>query len=297
MEKAVHLKYLIVNENDLQWGITCNTVGFQHVASNEPYPPNNHPIRYLFSKEKGRILDEYQLLYITRGKGVFSSDKNKEQPLKEGNMFLLFPNEWHSYFPDNQTGWDEYWIGFKGINIDARVDSGFFNKQKAVFNVGVNDEIALLYEKAIQIAQEQTAGFQQMLAGIVNMLLGIAFSYNKNRSFENSQTSQLISKAKIIMQEKYLVHIQPETISQYLNISYSGFRKVFKEYTGFTPSQYMQELRVRKAKELLTNTEFSIKEIAYMAGFENVEHFFVAFRKKTEMTPGAYRKYTQGVEN
>lgn len=295
MEKRniTHLKYLIVNEHDLLWGLTINTVGFQHIPPGSPYPLPNHPTRYFFSAEKGRILEEYQLLYITRGNGEFTSQSSKPQSLKEGSMFLLFPGEWHNYKPDPSSGWDEYWIGFKGINIDNRVDNGFFNKQKPLFNAGISEEIVQLYNQAIQIASEQKAGFQQMLAGIVNHLLGLAYSLDKNDLFGHSQLHNQIAKAKIIMLEHIATELKPEVIADKLNMSYSRFRKIFKEYTGFAPSQYMQELKIQKIKELLTNTNLTVKEIAFRAGYDNQEYFFTSFKKKTGITPGEYRKITQ----
>ncbi|NDV93977.1 AraC family transcriptional regulator [Dysgonomonas sp. 521] len=296
MNDSIHLKYLIVNETDLSWGLTINSVGYQSITSQESYPPQNHPTRYLFSTEKGRILDEYQLLYITRGKGDFvssSTNKNSMQPIKEGNMFLLFPGEWHNYMPDKRTGWDEYWIGFKGINIDNLVDFGFFNKQKVIFNIGMNSKIVELYKQAIQYAIEQKSGFQQILAGIVTHLLGLAYSIDKNSVFENSELANQINKAKVIILENFK-EIKPKEVADNLNMSYSNFRKIFKEYTGFAPLQYIQELKVQKSKELLTNTTISIKEIAFLMGFENQEYFFTSFKKKTGITPLEYRKFTQG---
>ena len=297
MKNSIHLKYLIINETDLLWGLVINSVGYQNIESNVSYPPSNHPTRYLFSIQKGRILQEYQLLYITKGKGTFASDtlgKDNIQPICEGNMFLLFPGEWHNYMPDKQTGWDEYWIGFTGVNIDNRVKNNFFNKEKPIFNVGLNNEIVELYQQAIRIAIEQKSGFQQMLAGIVNHLLGLAYSLDKNYLFEGSETINLINKAKIIILENYK-DIKPQAIAERLNMSYSNFRKIFREYTGFAPLQYIQELKIQKSKEFLTNTTISVKEIAYLIGFENQEYFFSAFKKKNKITPNEYRKYTRGV--
>lgn len=294
MEDAIHLKYLIVNEHDLLWGMTVDSVGFQHIAPLDPYPPKNHPTSYLFSTDKGRVLDKYQLLYICRGKGSFVSATTKRQPVEEGNMFLVFPGEWHNYMPDKRAGWDEYWIGFNGINIDNRVEQGFFSKQKPVFNVGMNNEIVALYNQAITIAIEQKAGFQQMLAGIVNHLLGLAYSLDKNLVLEDLQVINQMNKAKIIMSENLYTGIKTEVVAERINMSYSWFRRVFKEYTGFAPAQYLQELRIQKSKEILTNTTLSVKEIAVKLGYENPEYFFTAFRKKTGMTPVEYRNFTQG---
>lgn len=290
----IHLKYLIENEKDSLWGLTVSTVGFQHIKPQSDYPPKNHPSRYLFHTEKGRILNEYQLLYLTQGNGSFISDSHKKREIKAGNMFLLFPGEWHSYKPDEKTGWDEYWIGFKGINIDNRVSNGFFSKQKPIFNVGIHDEVVQLYRQAILIAQEQKSGFQQMLAGIVNHLLGFAYSFDKHFTFEDLKVANQINRAKVIMLEKFHQEITPEEVAQEVNMSYSWFRRVFKEYTGFGPAQYMQELKIQKGKELLTNTLLSIKEIAFSVGFDNADYFCTAFKKKTGMQPLNYRNFTRG---
>ncbi len=296
MEESLHLKYLIVNDNDRLWGLTINSVGFQSVRPGEAYPPGNHPTRYLFSPNKGRVLDEYQLLYIVKGRGEFaaqSTGRDKPLPISEGNMFLLFPGEWHNYRPDPRAGWDEYWIGFTGEVIDNRVANGFFSRQRPVLKAGINDELVSLYRRAIDIAIEQRSAYQQVLAGIVNLMLGISYSSDRNRLLGGSEVEGRINRAKIIIAEEYR-DIKPETIAARLNMSYSSFRKIFREYTGFAPMQYIHEHRIGKAKELLTNTEMPIKEIAYRLGFENHEYFFTSFRKSTGHTPLGYRRLTQG---
>ena len=296
MENSIHLKYLVISPTDLKWGMTINSVGFQNIAAHTPYPPNNHPSRYLFSTDNGRVLNEYQLLYITRGGGKFASrttGSGRYQPVSEGNMFLLFPGEWHNYMPNRETGWDEYWIGFQGSHIDYWTANGFFSREKPIYNVGIHNEIVQLYQQAIRVAIEQKSGFQQVLSGIVNYLLGLACSYDKNYVFETSEIIDQIGRAKILIAAQFKT-IRPKQIADKLNMSYSNFRKIFKEYTGFAPAQYIQEMKLTKAKELLTNSSMPIKEIAYLMGFENHEYFFTAFKKKNGVTPADYRHLTQG---
>ncbi|NDW18976.1 AraC family transcriptional regulator [Dysgonomonas sp. 216] len=294
MKESIHIKYLIANEQDALWGLTVNTVGYQHISSGSSYPPQNHPTRYLFSTEKGRILEEYQLLYITQGKGSFVSESQKSITVKEGNMFLLFPGEWHNYKPDNQTGWAEYWIGFNGINIDNRILNGFFSRQKPVFNVGISEEIVQLYKQAIDTAQAQESGFQQMLAGIVNHLLGYAYVQDKRSVFNEMKVINQINKAKVIMLENFKNNISPEEVANRVNMSYSWFRRIFKQYTGFSPAQYIQELKIQKSKELLTNTMLTSQEIAFEIGFDNSDYFCTTFKRRTGTTPIKYREFTQG---
>lgn len=290
----IHIKYLISNERDLQWGLTVNSVGYQHIEPGDTYPPQNHPTRYLFRTEMGRILDEYQLLYITQGRGRLITSQSNKTAITEGNMFLLFPGEWHSYKPDINTGWDEYWIGFKGENMKQKLEYSFFSKEKPVLNVGLRNEFVNMYLQAIDIAKEQKVGFQQQLAGIVDYLLAFAYAYNKSSSFEELKIAKLISKAKLIVTENLGISISPEEIASRLNISYSWFRRIFKQYTGFSPLQYIVEIKIQKGKELLTNTDMPNTEIAFKLGIDNPNYFCTIFKKKTKMTPMQYRIITQG---
>ncbi len=294
MGNSTHLKYLITHEQDTAWGLIITTTGHQNIEANTPYPSTNHPVRYLFSPEKGRILQEYQLIYISRGQGHFISKHQKETEINEGYMFLLFPGEWHNYWPNRETGWKESWIGFTGTNMDQRVEAGFFSKKKPVFNVGIHDEIINLFKLAVETAKEQKSGYQQMLAGIVNLLLGFTYTEDRETAFEDMQVTNQINKAKIIMQENIGSHLSAEDIAQKTGMGYSWFRRIFKQYTGFSPLQYMQELKIKKAKELLTNTILPCKEIAYELGFETQAYFNIVFKKTTNMTPKKYREITQG---
>ena len=75
-----------------------------------------------------------------------------------------------------------------------------------------------------------------------------------------SDVDQKIEQAKIIMNENVAGNVNP---AMRLNISYSWFRRVFKEYTGYAPAKYFQELKLRKAKQLLVGTSQSVKEILF----------------------------------
>ena len=292
MSEALHLKYLAVAPADLLWGMAVNSVGFQDVRPGQPYPPGDHPSRYLFSEERGRVLDEYQLLYITKGQGLFrSASLPHPVPVKQGTLFLLFPGEWHSYRPDRETGWKEYWIGFKGSQVDAWVRDGFFSKTKPVWHTGLHSDIVELYQDAIETATSQASGFQQRLGGLVAHLMSLARFYGRNEAF--SEVADQINRAKILISQQFRT-ITPENLATQLCMGYSNFRRIFKEYTGFSPARYIQEVKMNRVKEALTNTSQPVKKIAYDMGYENEDYFFTAFRRISGITPTEYREVTQG---
>ena len=63
------IKYLIAQEIDYKWGLVTTTVGLQEGVHGMSYPYGDHPTKYHFTQEKGRILDEFQLVYIIKGEG------------------------------------------------------------------------------------------------------------------------------------------------------------------------------------------------------------------------------------
>lgn len=296
MEKNIHQKYLLSNQDDQKWKLIVNSVGFQSVGPGEEYPPSHHPSRYLFSTAVGRVLDEYQLIYITKGKGVFYSEslgRKNGVSVSEGSVFVLFPGEWHSYHPDKDIGWDEYWIGFSGELTKQLMSEDFFSKSNPILRTGLHSDMIEQYRNAIDAALDQKSGYHQLLYGILSHLLGAAYFYHKNVSFSNSRVMDIIVSAREIIDHKYGT-VTPASVAEQLNMGYSNFRKVFKSYTGFAPAQYITGVRLSKAKEMLTNTLMPIKEIASKVGFEYFEYFFMVFKKKEGRTPTEYRNMTQG---
>lgn len=285
------IKYIPQNQRDELWGLTVCSVGYQKVMPGEEYPPRKHNPEYMFNPSNGRILPEYQLLYITDGQGVLKTRHGGEFELCPGDMFLIFPGEWHTYSPDSATGWKEYWIGFRGVNVDNRVKSGFFSVENPLYHIGYDEIMIELYREAINTATRQEPYFQQLLAGIVNHLLGLMFMTGSNRLLQHDNgTAQLIDKAKAFLQESVETEISMPEVAEHLNISYTKFRRLFKEYTGQSPAQYFINLRVHRAKEMLRGSSIPIKEISYMLHFETPEYFATMFKKRTGQSPTDFRK-------
>lgn len=283
-------KYLVCSQRDVDWGITVNTVGSALIEPGyAAYPPKKgHPDAFYFTPSRGRVLDSYQLLYITRGRGQFFTSPDKSMPVKEGDMIALQPQRWHSYFPDKRTGWQEYWIGFEGVNIDSRFENGFLRRDQAVYHLGVHAGIVALYNQAVLVAMQEKAAYQQYLAGIANLILGMTMYYAQNSSFDD-HTALQIDKAKAIMQENLFGEISPEDVARMVNMSYSWFRKTFKDYTGLAPAHYITRLKVEHAKHLLSTTDRTVKEIAYELNFGELSYFSQVFRRATGLTPVEYR--------
>lgn len=109
---------------------------------------------------------------------------------------------------------------------------------------------------------------------------------------ENSvySTDDVIEKMKIYMERHYQNNITIEFLSSlfYMNRSYCSH--LFKERTGDNFVNYLNHIRLEKAKYLLLHTDKKMYQIAKSVGYDNVKYFFRIFKKKEHVTPEQYRK-------
>lgn len=177
------------------------------------------------------------------------------------------------------------------------VKNGFISKENQILDIGVNEELAALFSRALGIAEADKAAAQQYLSGIVLHILGAVLAISQNKRYEMDNVAQKVESAKLIMHENVYKDIDTEELAMKLGISYSWFRKVFKEYTGYAPAKYFQELKLRKAKQMLIESSMSVKEICYELNYTSTEHFFSVFKKHTNFTPTEYRNFGRGVKD
>ena len=284
------IKYLFANEKGSQWRIITKTVGMQDVAPGSAYPIGEHPDDYLFSLKKGRVLQEPQILYIIKGSGWFVSAHQPKRKLQAGDVVILYPGEWHNYAPDAATGWSEAWIGFTGDNAERLVNDFFPDKSNPVHHVGIYDTLCEAYEKAYEVAEKQLPAYQQQLAGYITLIVTTVYARSRQLPYLNNPDANSINFAMKYMRQNLDRNFQMEDVAVQSGMGYSKFRKVFKDYTGFSPAQYFLRLKMERAKDFLLSTTLSCKEIAFRLGFDSASYFNKMFRLYHGQTPMEYRR-------
>lgn len=285
--RNAEVRYMPHQENNL-WQTKVNTVGYESVQEHSSYPKTGHPAGYSFNFEAGRVLQEFQLVYITKGKGQFASAQIQLCEISEGTVILLKPGEWHTYRPDEKTGWECYWVGFSGLGTEN------LNTLNQLIKIGYDEEMVGLYRKILEVSNNERPGYQQLLSGILIHLLAYLFYREKDNNWKDKEVLTKIDKARLIIREKINTTISPEELAASLNMSYTWFRRMFKQYTGLAPAQYIAQLKTQKAKELLSVTSMPIKKIAIELGFECIDYFSTSFKRQTKMSPLDFRKLGNG---
>lgn len=286
-------RYLIITPTDRTFGLTVNTVGFESIKPHTNYPLEGHPNAYNFAPDTGRRLNEYQVIYFLDGEGHFKSDSTSNTKIEKGNLIVLFPGQWHTYRPDKKTGWDVFYVGFEGPMMENICSNNFFSEKDQILTTGFSETLVELFKRSIEIAKDDSILLQQRLAGIVMNILTESLFLAKRNISRKEKSHDVIDRAKAIMYENYNEDIDLESIAIKLCSSYSRFRKIFKKYTGYSPADYFQEIKIRKAKELLLESQLTLKEICYELNFSSYEYFLTRFKKRTGLSPHQFKQQFQ----
>ena len=283
--------YLTAGEEDKNWGLYLNVAGKANIAPKTVYPSLDHPTGYYFHWSRGRVLQEYQINYITEGNGVLENEFGKF-PIRPGSLLIVRPGDWHRYRPLKKVGWVEHYIGFEGELAEKLLNQSVFAAKPSVIHCGIREELLDTYYKIFDLAQKEEPGFQQICSGLVIKLLGYLITFQKKRNLSGKHIEKVIQKARFHMRENLEDKVDLQAFAEEHRVGYAYLRKMFKNYTGVSPHQYHLELKIMRAKELLLTTQKSIKEIGYELGFESVHYFSRLFKKKTGFKPTEIRENT-----
>lgn len=103
-------------------------------------------------------------------------------------------------------------------------------------------------------------------------------------------TEQRIDRAFRFLHQHFTEQISLADLAAELHMTETSVCRFFKKMTGKAFSDYLNDLRVQRACQFLTEGENTMPEVAYSAGFSSMTHFNRMFLKKKKMTPGAWRK-------
>ncbi len=234
--------------------------------------------------------DDHLLIYCSAGKGLLRINQG-EFDIKPGDLLLLPKDEAHYYAADQKDPWSIYWCHFDD-DAETLLDS-FLAPGTRVIPIGQHRELLDLFQECLQEAQhlrnENTAHYlssrMRSLFPLINILsTRPAFHANSNLDIE---------KLHYFFTLKLEQDLTLEQVAREFNLSKFHFVRSYKAATGQTPMRYYQELKIKKACELLDSTALNIEHIAEKLSFKDPDYFSRSFKKHMGISASQYRKHRQ----
>ena len=281
-------KNVVIKDDNINFGITINSVGYKMVHADEKKNSTTQSKDFKYQYKKGKVSNEFKLIYITNGIGYVCFDNAPELEISKGKILLISPNQKYTYYHLNTSEWKEYFIRFETDMVFSMLIRKFFPIENSIIDIGFNEELMKLFHRAIDVVQNGLKSSQVYLSGMLFHVLGLIIAESKNKTLEKKER-QKIEQAKIIMNENVYEDMPIQNIASQLNLSYALFRRNFKKYTNESPARYYNDIKLNKAKQMLVESTDSIKEISFKLQFTSLEYFSTSFKRMTGFTPSEFR--------
>lgn len=224
--------------------------------------------------------DVARIEYILSGEGTIITKEKSFYP-KQGDTYILLPNEDHKYFSDSKNPWTKIWINVSGKLIDSLCEA-YSIQNSSVFHYNSQKYIEEIHD-ILRKKDGSPIDIMSRCAIVFHKLIQILSNQNKFLYSDSIKIKEYIDKnvySKITIND----------LSNLIFKSPSQTIRIFKKDFKVTPCEYHLQKRIKTAISLIKNTNLSIKEISYKLGFTDEHYFSYIFKQKTKKKPTDYRK-------
>jgi len=232
---------------------------------------------------------DYQLLYIAAGKAKFYGE-GREWTVSKGNMVLFRPGVPQMYDLFAADSPETYWVHFTGRDVEAVLAEYGMPEGSEAFYTSTTPDYAWLFRQMIQELQLRRVNYEELLNLMLRQIFVMIGRYAREGRQMGSHTLNEMERAVHYFNENYS---RPIVIADYAaerHMSVCLFIRSFRQMTKLTPMQYILQLRLTSAKNLLTTTDFTVGQIAAAVGYDNPLYFSRLFHKHIGVTPSDYRR-------
>lgn len=219
------------------------------------------------------VHDYWEFTGVVSGNGFFHTDE--KYPMTEDTVILVPPGIQHYELANQEV--DTIWLGF-----NAELP-------------GVNREHSLqvhsnqLVDKLVKFWNFSSHNFCSTGTELDGMLLTIIGMFFRKLHERKRQYHDISQQAAQYMNEHFQENISMAELAENLHCSKGHLFRKFKEFTGKTPVEYLNNVRIKQASFYLKNTNFKINHIAGLCGFNDPYYFSRIFHKVTGQSPKQYR--------
>lgn len=237
-----------------------------------------------------RILDDYKIVLVIKGRGLLKLD-DKDFEIKSGDLFILFPGVKHLFNADPEDPWELLWVSFNGKACGSIMDSMIFTHEYPIVH-GISSNIIIqLLTNIIYELESEVSDYALKATGFLYIFFSELIPYTKKINEQQTVKTKedSIKKALAYIDVNYQQDIDVDTLSHYVNFSRSHFSRLFKKEVHLSIPEYLNKVRIQKAKTLLTGTDLSVSEVAKAVGFKDPFYFSKIFKEIEGQSPSFYK--------
>lgn len=231
-----------------------------------------------------RNFTSYMLSYTCEGTGTLEYE-GKSYELRPGDGFLIDCQKEH-FYKTSGDGWHHYDLHFYGGNSELLYKE-FQKTSSARFACENISQFQSLLMQVLKSYSQPSSHMEYFVSDSISSLIRYILQENEKKTPFIPEDYHYLLK---YMENNYNHDLSIEHLSSFFGISRYHLSREFKKYTGFSPMDYIIELRINHAKFLLSNTDIPAYRIGELVGISNEANFLRLFKKRTGQTPGQFRK-------
>ena len=270
------------------WGAGVTAIGYTKISVESSYPPARHPDDHHFSWERGRVLQTHQLIFIGEGGGRLETGRpGQAWRVSAGQVLLLFPGVWHRYEPDPETGWTEHWIECRGRVFEEATRRGLITPAQPLVDLGDGAAVAETFLRCHDcVARGEPRSLPTLGLHLLNLVIQ---ARTRQGEAGGLSVATRLEQARRLLMERCDRPLDLGAVARAVGLGYSHLRQAFRRESGVGAREFHAEARLRRACDLLANTELSVKEIAELLGFSSAYHFSASFKAARGLAPSLWR--------
>ncbi|CAG7645741.1 AraC family transcriptional regulator [Paenibacillus allorhizosphaerae] len=226
----------------------------------------------------------WAIVYIAEGSGSYRYNDCEPQLVRKGSMFVFSPDGTFHYGPGAGESWDEHYFTIEGTRIQEWLDTGLIEPGKVKQTTG--DHHAKITRIGLLMASGIPGHIDQAALLLESLLFDLALSSRlAPQSAEAESKNDLMEDIADCLYRPF----EAKALCEKHHISASTLRRSVAKYTGYPLNEYIHRLKIAEAKNILLNTDQSVKEIASALGYGDAFYFSRLFKKFVGVSPNHYR--------
>jgi AraC-like DNA-binding protein len=238
-----------------------------------------------------RVLDYFLVHYVMSGSGWCRTSVGKHR-LKAGDSFFIFPGTLSEYCSDESDPWRYCWIAFRGPLAEEWIRQlGISPERPAIVNE-YSRKITSLFRSVYRSLQSGSGAAGDLQAGAYFRLL---FAHWLQEAVPEPEPRRQLTEAEVQVERALqwftLQYARPKSIAQLakeLGYHRTYFSKLFRDAVGMSPQQFLLQVRMERAKELLQQP-LTVEQVASSVGFADSLYFSRQFKQRFGVSPSEYR--------